>query len=50
MVFNSKIFLDNNFNYSHCLNGIAYKKGNNFVLLTGKNWPYVFKVRFNKDG
>ena len=47
IVFNSDIFKSENFDYSHCLNGIAYKSGNDFVHVTGKNWPYVFKIKFN---
>jgi glutamine cyclotransferase len=29
------------------LNGIAYNKSENFFLLTGKNWGYYYRVKFN---
>jgi glutaminyl-peptide cyclotransferase len=32
------------------LNGIAHVPGTNEFLVTGKNWPTIFRVRFNGMG
>ena len=32
------------------LNGIAHIPGTNEFLVTGKNWPTIFRVRFNGMG
>lgn len=35
------------FTSDDCLNGIAFDYGRKQLLLTGKNWPVLFDVRFN---
>ena len=31
------------------LNGIAYNKNNNDLIITGKNWPILFKIKNDFD-
>jgi len=35
-------------NQTDVLNGIAYDKNTNRIFVTGKNWPKLFEVEFNK--
>jgi len=37
--------VDRNF----CLNGIAYYKDTNTLLLTGKKWPLIFEIQFQEQ-
>lgn len=31
--------------YPYVLNGIAYDKNNNYLLVTGKGWPYIYAIK-----
>ncbi|HSH50612.1 MAG TPA: glutaminyl-peptide cyclotransferase [Bacteroidales bacterium] len=34
--------------HDNVLNGIAYDKNNNRIFITGKRWPHLFEVQFQK--
>ncbi len=37
-----------NIDKHNVLNGIAYDRNNDLFYLTGKDWPWIFKVKFSK--
>ena len=46
---NSTVFKQNNYGMGECLNGIAYHEGHKHIYVTGKSWPYIYKIQF-KEG
>ncbi len=32
-------------NINYCLNGIAYNKNTDKLLITGKMWPFIYEVK-----
>lgn len=44
MVRNQPEFVKYKYGHGECLNGISYLDGDNGIYLTGKRWPFIFKV------
>ena len=43
------IVLKSSIKYNDVLNGIAFNPENNLVYITGKNWPYIYEIEFDKN-
>lgn len=45
---NSKTFKEKHLDMTNCLNGIAYDAQTDTLLVTGKNWPFIYQIELKQ--